>query len=246
MDLMKPALDALDTIIQDVEKALEIPDNANKHTATLKADDARPVAPDTPDQATANKKGSKKKNKKPKQPPPEPIDPSVSQFLQCDFRVGRINEVTSHPEADGLYVLKVGYGNDETRTVCAGLRKFIPEEEMQDRMVVTICNLKPRKLRGVASEAMILAGSVVSGEGEKETVVPLAPSPQAVEGAVVMVEGMSGERVVEDGKFVSGKVWDKVVPRLGVKDGAACYDGKPLHTAGGVVACALPDGAEIH
>lgn len=246
MDIMKPVLDALNAIIQDVEKALETPDNISKHPATPMTDDTRPVAQSASDQAPADKKQGKKKDKKPKQPPSEPVDPSVSQFLQCDLRVGHVNEVSTHPEADGLYVLKIRYGDDETRTVCAGLRKFIPEEEMRNRMVVTICNLKPRKLRGVASEAMVLAGSVVSGEGEKETVVPLAPPHQAVEGTVVMVEGISGERVVEDGKYVSGKVWDKVVPRLSVKGGTACYDGKPLRTVEGVVACALPDGAEIH
>lgn len=246
MNAMKPVFDALDAIIRDVEKALEAPLDTNKLSTTAPAENERPGAQKSPDQTPADKKQVKKKDKKPKQTPTASADPVVSQFLQCDLRVGRIQEVSPHPEADGLYVLKIEYSNDETRTVCAGLRKFIPEEEMQSRMVVTICNLKPRKLRGVASEAMILAGSVVSGEGEKETVVPLAPPPQAVEGTVVMADGITGERTVEGGKYVSSKVWDKVVPRLGVKNGIACYNDKPLQTVEGAVACFLPDGAEIH
>lgn len=242
MEAMKPVLDMLDAIIKDVEQALT---PLKTETEALKSTDrSAVVAGDASVQPQQQKK--KKKEKKPKQPPPPVVDPVISQFLQCDLRVGRVIDVSFHPEADGLYVLKVSYGGDEVKTVCAGLRKFIPEEEMKDRMVVTICNLKPRKLRGVASEAMILAGSVVSGEGEKETVVPIAPPSGAQMGSIVSAEGIEGERTVTEGKNVSGKVWDKVVPRLGVKGEIACYDGKHLTTGAGVIACALPDGAAIH
>lgn len=237
MESMKPILDSLDSVIENIESTLNPPKQAPM--------DAAPQTESN--DAEAPKQGKKKKKeKKAKQPPAPQVAPEIAQFLQCDLRVGRIVEVGSHPEADGLYVLKVSFGGEEVRTVCAGLRKFIPEEEMRDRMVVTICNLKPRKLRGVASEAMILAGSVVSGEGDKETVVPIGPPDGSEEGTVVGADGIEGERTVVDGKFVSGKIWDKVVPRLGVKDGMACYDGKQLRTSLGAVTCALPDGAEIH
>ena len=36
----------------------------------------------------------------------------------------------------------------EPRTVVSGLAKFIPIEEIQDRLVVVICNLKPVNMRG--------------------------------------------------------------------------------------------------
>lgn len=41
--------------------------------------------------------------------------------------------------------------------VCSGLVKFIPLEQMVDRRVVVLTNLKPSKMRGVKSEAMVLA-----------------------------------------------------------------------------------------
>eukprot|EP00177_Eucheuma_denticulatum_P005469 GFKZ01009938.1.p1 GENE.GFKZ01009938.1~~GFKZ01009938.1.p1 ORF type:complete len:248 (+),score=42.80 GFKZ01009938.1:295-1038(+) len=247
MDTLKPVLEALDAIITDVEKALNPPKQPlTKAPAgeipAVKAANQHPTSNSPP----ADKKQKKKKEKKPKQPAPPPVDPVVAQFLQCDLRVGRILEVGPHAEAEALYVMKISVGTEDTRTVCAGLRKFVPEEEMLNRMVVTICNLKPRKLRGVPSEAMVLAGSVVSGEGEKETVVPVDPPPGATEGALIAADGVTGERTVTPGKFVSGKVWDKVVPRLSVKDGIACYNGQPMRTDQGAVVCKLPDGAEIH
>lgn len=239
---MKPVLDSLDSIIKDIEQALSPPKSTSE--ASTSADRSTAVPGDTSAQPQQQK--TKKKEKKSKQPATPPVDPAISQFLQCDLRVGRVVEVSFHPEADGLYVLKVSYGGDEVKTVCAGLRKFIPEEEMKNRMVVTICNLKPRKLRGVASEAMILAGSVISDEGEKKAVVPITPSAGAQEGTIVSAEGIDGERTVADGKYVSSKVWDKVVPRLGVQGEIACYGGKHLIAGAETVGCTLPDGTKIH
>lgn len=262
MNPVDAVIEQLDMIIKNVEQALNDHESeetrqetTSKSTAdasaqftaetpALGADESRTVS--TPENASNKKKKDKKvKQSKASVPPALPLE--VSQFLQCDLRIGRIAEVTPHPEASGLYALKVSYGGDMgTRSVCAGLRNFLSEEDLCERLVVTICNLKPRKLRGVDSEAMILAGSVVSNEGEKETVVPLSPPPNAGEGNIVSVQDISAERTVTDGKFVSGKVWDKVVPRLSVINGCACYNGSPFVVGEGSVTCNLPDGAEIH
>jgi tRNA-binding EMAP/Myf-like protein len=37
--------------------------------------------------------------------------------------------------------------------------QFVPEEEMRDRMVVVLCNLKPAKMRGIESAGMVLCAS---------------------------------------------------------------------------------------
>ena len=41
----------------------------------------------------------------------------------------------------------------------AGLVKFIPEDQMQNRMAILLCNLKPSKMRGINSEAMVMCAS---------------------------------------------------------------------------------------
>ena len=73
-----------------------------------------------------------------------------------DLRVGRIVEVAKHPDADSLYVEKIDIGEEEPRTVVSGLVNYVPIEEMQGRMLVAVCNLKPASMRGVKSFAMVL------------------------------------------------------------------------------------------
>ncbi|CAN8067503.1 unnamed protein product [Agarophyton chilense] len=240
MEVLKPALESLDIIISNVEKALE------SETDVQQKSHGPSAALQKPKENVSNGKEKKKKEKKQKQPPAPTLPAEVSQFLQCDLRVGKVTEVNTHPESEKLYVLQISYGKDEIKTVCAGMREFLSEEDMLNRKVVTICNLKPKKLRGIASEAMVLAGSCKSDEGEKETVVPLSPPAGVVEGSLVTAQDMQGERTVTDGKYVSGKTWDKVVQRLLVNGGFACYDGKPLVVDGEKVVCELSDGAEIH
>lgn len=240
---MKPAFDILSNTIDNIEKALNIEDpNPTANTNKQEGEDSK--ANESTKPAASQKKN--KKGKKEKKPAAPTLPVETTQFLQCDIRVGRIIQVAPHPESEVLYAMRVRYGDQGTKSVCAGMQKFIPEDEMMDRMVVTICNLKPRKLRGIASEAMILAGSGVSSEGEKEIIVPLSPPANAEEGAIVRVENMEGERTVTEGKVVSGKVWDKIVSRLLVANDMACYNGKPLVVGEAKVACKLPDGAEIH
>lgn len=191
------------------------------------------------------RKKKEKKPKKPKAPPAPALPPSTTQFHQCDLRTGLVKSASHHPEADALFVLSVDVGDPEPRSICAGLRGFVDEKDLVGALVVIICNLKPRNLRGVPSNGMLLAASVVS-EGEKERVVPIWPPEGATAGDFVAVEGMEGERTVVEGKFVNAKTWGKVCPRLIVTGGEACYEGKKLLVGDGVIKCDLPDGAQIH
>lgn len=45
------------------------------------------------------------------------------------------------------------------RTVVSGLVNFVPESDMQNRMVIVLCNLKPTKLKGIESAGMVLCAS---------------------------------------------------------------------------------------
>ena len=46
---------------------------------------------------------------------------------------------------------QVDCGEEEPRTIVSGLVNFVPIEEMQDRSVVVLANLKPRNMRGIKS-----------------------------------------------------------------------------------------------
>ena len=75
------------------------------------------------------------------------------------MKVGKIVNCEKHPDADALYLETIECGEEKPRQVISGLVKFIPLEEMQDRMVVLLCNLKPAKMRGIVSEAMVMCAS---------------------------------------------------------------------------------------
>jgi len=58
-----------------------------------------------------------------------------------------------------LYVEEVDLGEGKNRTIVSGLVKHVPIEEMQDRIAIFMCNLKPAKMRGVLSEGMLMCAS---------------------------------------------------------------------------------------
>ncbi len=58
--------------------------------------------------------------------------------------------------------------------VIAGLKKHIAKQSLQGSLVVLILNLKPAKLAGHASEAMVLAGVAPLPDGG-ELVHPICP-----------------------------------------------------------------------
>ena len=75
------------------------------------------------------------------------------------FSAPHLASAWQHPDADSLYVEKIDVGEPEPRTVVSGLVQFVPKEQLQDRLVVLLCNLKPQKMRGVESQGMVLCAS---------------------------------------------------------------------------------------
>ncbi|KAH9950539.1 nucleic acid-binding protein [Amylocystis lapponica] len=105
-----------------------------------------------------------------------------------DMRVGHIVEVMKHPDADGLYVEQIDFGEETgPRTVVSGLVNYVPIEKMRDRYLVGICNLKPASMRGVKSFAMVLAAT--SKDGKEGGVELIEPPPGSKPGERVYFEG---------------------------------------------------------
>jgi len=111
------------------------------------------------------------------------IKPEVTfeQFSAVDLRVGKVIEASAHPNADRLVVLKVDMG-DHQRQLVAGIKQWYQPEEMAGKLIVVAVNLKPRTMRGVESQGMILAA--VEGD-PPANVVPLTTDRPAVPGAIV-------------------------------------------------------------
>ncbi len=83
--------------------------------------------------------------------------PGANKF-PLSMVVGQIKEVKDHPNADTLYLMKVDLGKEiGLKQVVAGLKKYFSKNDLLNRKAVFVVNLKPAKLRGEMSEAMILA-----------------------------------------------------------------------------------------
>jgi aminoacyl tRNA synthase complex-interacting multifunctional protein 1 len=171
---------------------------------------------------------SQKKEKKEKAPKPQKAPAATAPLSPAliDLRVGHILKAIKHPEADSLYVSTIAMGDkagtDDTaeyegqvvRTVCSGLNGLVPLEEMQGRKVVVVCNLKPVKMRGVKSCAMVLAASPRLPEGEEDhhggPVELVTPPAEAQAGERVFFEGWRGEP--EGVLNPKKKVWETIQP----------------------------------
>jgi len=120
-------------------------------------------------------------------------DGLVEDVRRVAFRAATILEVDQHPEVESLLVCKVDCGDiDENgatlqRTVVAGLAGKIEVDKLVGQKVVAVTNLKPAKMRGIESEAMLIAAAAVSGDTEK---VELLAVPEDVpNGELLFVEG---------------------------------------------------------
>lgn len=87
---------------------------------------------------------------------------SYEDFKKLDIRVAKIKEVTDHPDADKLYVVKIDLGEEE-RQIVAGIKPYIEKEALIGKEVVVIANMEPRKIRGIESKGMLLAAKDEEG-----------------------------------------------------------------------------------
>lgn len=144
---------------------------------------------------------------------------------RLDLRVGRIVEVDKHPDADALYVEKIDCGDSTgPRTVISGLVKHVPIEEMRNRLVVVLCNLKPAKMRGILSEAMVMCGST------PEKVELVGVPPDAKPGDRVVFESYSGEPDAQLNP--KKKIWEQVSVDIKTdSNGVATYKNIPFKLA---------------
>ncbi|CAD7699885.1 unnamed protein product [Ostreobium quekettii] len=171
--------------------------------------------------------------------------PPLPPVAALDVRVGRIVAVEVHPDADNLYVESIDVGEEAPRTIVSGLVNYVPIEELKDRRVTVLCNLKPRNMRGVKSHGMLLAAS----DASHEVVEPLDPP----EGAAVGERVWFGEPDPEGqappeppNRLQKKKIWEKLQPKLGTNgERVATFNGAPMSTSAGAVTAATLVNASI-
>ena len=152
------------------------------------------------------------------------------ETFPANIKVAQIDSVEEHPGADKLYVLKINLGN-EKRQLVAGLREFYKKEDLLERKVLVVTNLKHASIRGQQSEGMLLAADT---EGKVE----LLAAPNETVGKEVFAEGLesSGAEITIDKFYSLG---------LSVANNHVYYNSKILKTDKVEVTVDAQDGSKI-
>ena len=98
------------------------------------------------------------------------IETSVADEISInslDLRVGVIRSVIRHETAEKLYCEEIDIGEDVPRPIASGLVPFYTLSQMQDRRVIVVANLLPRKLVGFKSNGMVLCASKIGDDGQE-------------------------------------------------------------------------------
>ena len=82
---------------------------------------------------------------------------NIDDFMKVDLRIAKVKEAIEVPEADKLVKLVLDVGELGEKTVFAGIKAAYKLEELVDKYVVLVNNLKPRQMKFGLSEGMILA-----------------------------------------------------------------------------------------
>ncbi|XVF41197.1 hypothetical protein PTKIN_Ptkin01aG0260800 [Pterospermum kingtungense] len=216
----------------------EVDSNAKKAVRNTKTTDKSKA------ELSAKKSDSGKKSKgdkeavqeKKKAPETEATnkDKELSVSL-LNIQVGLIRKARKHPSADSLLVEEIDVGEAKLRQVVSGLAQYCSPEQLTNRHVVLITNVKPGKLRDVMSEGLVLCAS-----NEDHTIVePLLPPEGAKPGEHVSFSGIDGKP--EDVLNPKKKQLEKITPNLFTDEkGVATFKGIPFMTSAGPCTSSIP------
>ncbi len=172
-----------------------------------------------------------------------PAEPTTAAPVAADIlfnekialKTAKIVKIERHPDAEKLYVETLDDGSGTERVIVSGLVPYFTAEELLGRSIIIADNLKARKMRGIESRGMLLAGDYTDSEGVEH--VEVLDSSWAVPGTPVVLEGSDPafkkpESIDADTFFAAPmKIVDHVVTVGGKR---LVIDGKPV-TAKNVV-----------
>ena len=96
----------------------------------------------------------------------------IKDFQKIKLVSGRVKTAQKLEGSDKLLLLQVDVGEDKPRQIVSGIAHRYTPDDVKDKTVVVVANLKPARLRGQLSEGMILA----AGDGDDLSIVEVDPS----------------------------------------------------------------------
>jgi methionyl-tRNA synthetase len=130
-------------------------------------------------------KPAEKKESPVEKAPAVPADVLFNEKIA--LKTAKIVKIERHPDAEKLFIETLDDGSGAERVIISGLVPYFKEEELLGRSIIIADNLKPRKMRGVESRGMLLAGDYTDADGVEH--VEVLDSSWAVPGTPVILEG---------------------------------------------------------
>ena len=88
---------------------------------------------------------------------------TFDDFMKTELCIGKIETAEKVENADKLLKLSVNIGEEQPRTVVAGIASYYKPEEIIGKQVLMVKNLKPAKIRGIMSHGMLLCAETEDG-----------------------------------------------------------------------------------
>jgi len=108
-------------------------------------------------------------------PTPSTSEIDYADFAKLNLRAGKILAAERVPKSDKVLKLTVDLGEGTPRTIVAGIAEAYQPEQVLGRNVVVVANLKPKTVRGIPSQGMLLAAG--PGGAELSLVDPGSVKP---------------------------------------------------------------------
>ncbi|MCD6236069.1 MAG: methionine--tRNA ligase [Thaumarchaeota archaeon] len=107
------------------------------------------------------------------------VEVDFSDFQKLDIRIGRVVSAEKVEGSTKLLRLVVDFGEFKKQSV-AGLGHIYEPSYFLNKQFAFVVNLKPKKIRGIVSECMMLAAVV-----DENTVAPLVPDKEVPNGCKI-------------------------------------------------------------
>ena len=89
---------------------------------------------------------------------PQANEVTFEEFQKIDIRIAKVKEVTRVTNSARLLKLKLDINGTEKQCIAGIGAKYEPDQ-LKEKLIAVVTNLKPRKIMGMTSEVMLLAAA---------------------------------------------------------------------------------------
>jgi methionyl-tRNA synthetase len=89
---------------------------------------------------------------------PQVPEVTFDEFHRIDLRVAKVVDASRIPNSARLLRLKLDIGGTEKQCIAGIGAKYDPDQ-LKEKLIVVVMNMKPRSLMGLTSEVMLLAAA---------------------------------------------------------------------------------------